>query len=192
MHFDETEDTKTDSIIRWISTASNWEPYYLRAIKGHQRLNIVREHIPGPKWKGLFFPTIRRPNSPHLKFPKRCFGGHGLASINSISRRSFSLFKMCKKVSKNSLKSTWIGTQRIHVCWFLMVNVGKYTREWILWGMLNMEILFFSDVFVGIFCDPLPAHHETIRLIGHASGIATTVVLRREMLGMERERHLCQ
>ena len=139
MHCDETEDTKIDSIIRWISTASNWESSYLRATKGHQRLNIVREHIPRPKWKGLFFPNHQEAklSSPKVS-KKRCFAGHGLASYVSISRRSFSLFKMCKRVSKNSLKSTWIGTQRIHgtgiftYIWLIfmlnfMVNVGKYT-----------------------------------------------------------------
>ena len=43
--------------------------------------------------------------------------------------RSFSLFKMCKKVSKNSLKSTWIGTQRIH-------GTGIFTYIWFIFMLI--------------------------------------------------------
>ena len=85
MHCDETEDTKTDSIIRWISTASNWESYYLRAIKRTPKT----EHCPwtytGTQMERRFFSNHQEAILSSPKVSEALFCGHGLASIFFIS-----------------------------------------------------------------------------------------------------------
>ena len=168
MRCDETEDTKTDSIIRWISTASNWESYYLRAIKGHQRLNIVREHIPGHKWKGGFFPTIRRLYSPHLKFPKRC----SVAMVWPLFFHFYWGAFHCSKCATRFRRIHW--NQRGLVCWT--------------WNLNPLFRRFFRQFFFDPWKGPSWNHQADRSRQRHSNNSGPKA---RDAGGMERERDIC-